>query len=1031
MKSVFKALTSNRVSVVLLFIFAVGMAVATFIENDFGTPRARTLVYNALWFEVVMGWLAINFIMQIKAYRLLSKEKWSIGLFHLGFAVTLIGAFVTRYFGFEGWAHIREGQTVSHITSAEPFLQVQELQADGVWETIYSEKANYKGGNFSLSRDKVNGLTIEQTQFYPRANPVVVEGRDTLLQLVVAAPERIDTWLRYGEIRTIGAHSYSFGAKESADVTIELSGDSLVIISPHIMHIQNMSAEYHGALAAQTLAGLHLRMVYQFEESAFLVPDFYSNADLAYELNPNKEDKTAADFLKLTFFKGDNSETITLKEHNGDAENWEMVQVNDKAYRAAFGIKSIPLGFSLELTDFELERYPGSQSPSSFASNLIVHGKEGHFPYRIFMNNVLDYNGFRFFQASYDTDEKGTVLSVNHDFWGTWITYLGYAMLTIFMIWTLFSPKSRFTMLRKKMSKSLQLGMFMLVATLGFSIHAQAQFNPKTQLAIHPEISSAFGELVVQDLDGRMKPMNTLSLEILRKISGKTTITVPFVDAVYTLDADQFVLSTQLNPQIWADIPVIKVGKSIREDAVQYLGKEVPSTLAFSELLDENGAYRLQARVEEAAQKKPATQNDADKEYLKLDERFNIFYGLITGEFLRVYPHKEDQNHTWYTAHHAAEAMQAEDARFAENALPLLSNLIQRETEEGHKQAVELIGYIAQYQKMAGKEVYPNETRLQVELFDNQFSILSRLFTGFMSVGAIWLVIAFVNVFQPFSWYRQVHGVGIGMSIFLFFAFTAGMLLRWYIAERPPWTDGFEMLLLASWGIILMGLITGKNNVFTLPLSVQFTGVLLFVAYLDWLNPEITNLVPVLKSYWLKIHVAVIVLGYAPLALSALLSFMYLLLRAIQPKQQTDAIKKTMKDLTVLAEINITIGLFLLTIGTFLGGIWANESWGRYWGWDPKETWALISVIVYAIVLHLRLIPIQNIKHWFNVATMWAFSSIIMTSFGVNYYLAGLHSYAKGDPVPIPVWVWWVTGALLILTVLSFRKEKSLSSVNS
>ena len=212
-----------------------------------------------------------------------------------------------------------------------------------------------------------------------------------------------------------------------------------------------------------------------------------------------------------------------------------------------------------------------------------------------------------------------------------------------------------------------------------------------------------------------------------------------------------------------------------------------------------------------------------------------------------------------------------------------------------------------------------------------------------------------------------------------------------------------------------------------MPLSVLFSGTLLFVAFLDWLNPEITNLVPVLNSYWLKIHVAVIVSGYAPLALAALLGLLSLVLLLFKPANPSKKWWKSMQELSIVNEMSITIGLFLLTIGTFLGGVWANESWGRYWAWDPKETWALISIVIYAFILHLRLIPKLKNALLFNIVSLWAFSTIIMTSFGVNYYLSGLHSYASGDPVPIPGWVYWVVATLLAITVMAVVRYKKLT----
>lgn len=232
------------------------------------------------------------------------------------------------------------------------------------------------------------------------------------------------------------------------------------------------------------------------------------------------------------------------------------------------------------------------------------------------------------------------------------------------------------------------------------------------------------------------------------------------------------------------------------------------------------------------------------------------------------------------------------------------------------------------------------------------------------------------------------------------------------------------MLVFVAWGILFFSLVFSGKSKFTIPLGLLFSGTLLFVGFLDWLNPEITNLMPVLHSYWLKIHVAIIVSGYAPLALAAVLALLSLLLMVFKPKSPRSEWWNSLLELNVVNELALTVGLFLLTVGTFLGGVWANESWGRYWAWDPKETWALISIMVYAFVLHLRLVPTLKNALVFNLASLWAFSSIIMTSFGVNYYLSGLHSYAAGDPVPVPNWVYVATGILLIISlvaIFSFR----------
>ena len=204
------------------------------------------------------------------------------------------------------------------------------------------------------------------------------------------------------------------------------------------------------------------------------------------------------------------------------------------------------------------------------------------------------------------------------------------------------------------------------------------------------------------------------------------------------------------------------------------------------------------------------------------------------------------------------------------------------------------------------------------------------------------------------------------------------------------------------------------------------SSLLLMVAALNWLDPEITNLVPVLNSYWLLIHVAIITASYGFLALGALLGFLSLLIMILQSNKNKSRLNLTLKELTFINEMTITVGLFMLSIGTFLGGVWANESGGRYWGWDPKETWALASMLVYIFVLHMRFIPKLKSIYAFNLASLVAFSSIIMTYFGVNFYLSGLHSYAAGDPMPIPDFIPYSIIVVFITASLAFYKQKTL-----
>jgi cytochrome c-type biogenesis protein CcsB len=262
---------------------------------------------------------------------------------------------------------------------------------------------------------------------------------------------------------------------------------------------------------------------------------------------------------------------------------------------------------------------------------------------------------------------------------------------------------------------------------------------------------------------------------------------------------------------------------------------------------------------------------------------------------------------------------------------------------------------------------------------------------------------------------------------FLFHTF--GLALRWYISGHAPWSNGYEALIFIAWAAILAGLIFSRKSGITISSTAILAALILQTAQLSWMDPQVTNLTPVLNSYWLVIHVAVITASYGFLGLGALLAVINLLLMTFETTKNSQQLESQINKLSRIIEMTLIAGLYLLAIGTFLGGVWANESWGRYWGWDPKETWALVTVIVYAFILHMRLVPQLKGRLLFNIMSLLGFASIIMTYFGVNYYLSGLHSYAKGDPLPVPPVVYYSVAVVVILSVVAsinqLRKGRS------
>jgi cytochrome c-type biogenesis protein CcsB len=284
-----------------------------------------------------------------------------------------------------------------------------------------------------------------------------------------------------------------------------------------------------------------------------------------------------------------------------------------------------------------------------------------------------------------------------------------------------------------------------------------------------------------------------------------------------------------------------------------------------------------------------------------------------------------------------------------------------------------------------------------------------------------------MDIFSAKKWKKTAVKFLTGGLFILFILHTMGLAARWYISGHAPWSNGYESMIYIGWATVFAGFLFSRTSKMTLAATSILTALILMVAHLNWLDPEITPLVPVLKSYWLMIHVAIITGSYGFLGLGCLLGFMNLILMIVKTARNRLRINSTIKELTIIIEMTLTVGLFMAAVGTFLGGVWANESWGRYWGWDPKETWALVIVLIYAMILHLRFIPKANGKFLFNILAVLGFSTVIMTYFGVNYYLAGLHSYAKGDPVPIPTFVPVTLVVVLLIGVVAYlrnRKDK-------
>ncbi|MEK9584306.1 MAG: cytochrome c biogenesis protein CcsA [Flavobacteriaceae bacterium] len=403
----------------------------------------------------------------------------------------------------------------------------------------------------------------------------------------------------------------------------------------------------------------------------------------------------------------------------------------------------------------------------------------------------------------------------------------------------------------------------------------------------------------------------------------------------------------------------------------------------------------------------------------------------LSGDILRIFPVPTDENNKWTSAlEYRSGAVTVADTlygSFVSNSVPLYLQYVDQGVQTGdYSRAEQLLTSLKRSQQQLGFEVIPSDSKIKAEIIYNRIDLFNRLYKYDALIGIFLFFLVVANI------YKERKSLTFTISGFryliylLFVLHTAGLILRWYISGHAPWSDAYESILYVAWATIGMGIALGKKSDFTLASSTFVASMLLWIAHQNWVDPAVANLQPVLDSYWLMIHVAVIVGSYGPLTVGMILGIVSLLLITLSNSKNIERMKISVKELTIINELALTIGLIMLTIGNFLGGQWANESWGRYWGWDPKETWALISILVYAFVLHMRLVPGLKGRWAFNFASIVAFASIMMTYFGVNFYLVGLHSYASGDQVITPTFVYYTLLGVIILGVISLYKYKKV-----
>ena len=882
-----KLFFSYKFMLFMLFLLGLGAGVATFIESAYDTQSAKIVVYDAFWYEGVMLLLTLSLVGIIYKNKMWKK----VGAFtlHLAFVAILIGAAMTRYFGYEGVIHIREGLSENEMLTVKSYFSIKTEQ-----DFLEYPLALGQIGNNDFSYD------------------VMVRGK----------------------VLQVNYKSYHAGAKGELSTLI-------------------VEARYDNKLKTAKIEG----------GAGWIEPP-----------------------VKLSF--------------------------DDVEIELAWGSKVIALPFAFKLIDFELQRYPGSQSPSSYASDIEVvdSAEKDVLPYRIFMNHPLSYKGYKFFQSSYDVDEKGTILEVNKDP-GKWPTYFGYFLLCVGFIGNFFTKGSRFLKLRAFLQKSA-LSFFVPLLLCSTTLlkadttDSLEQFRKNS----YEHANGAFSTLLVQDYRGRIKPISTEAMEIVNKITGQSSL--------FGLTPEQMILGMSSNAALWQEMNIIKLSNASIKKALNL----PPETeyVSFASMFDDEGYYKLAKHVNAANQKAQSKRDTFDNDVIKFDEKLNIAYLTLKGVFFKFIPIPNDATHTWIAPNDAFSHPQVgSDVKSMLN--DYFVALQEGITTNHWENANNALSGLKQNQRALSGEIMPSETRVRAEVLYNHLGMFQKLIGFYFLLGLGAFSLAVFSIFKCKN-YPTVEKSILSLFIAGFIAHSLGLALRWYISGHAPWSDSYESMVYIGWSASLAGVMVFRKSILSLSAAAILAAIVMLVAHMSFVNPQITNLVPVLKSYWLTIHVSVITASYGFLGMGALLGLITLVLMMLKNKKNATRMNEQIRHLVAINEISLIIGLSMLTVGNFFGGIWANESWGRYWGWDPKETWSFVSIIVYALILHLRFIPKLNSVYVFSMASLLGYSSIMMTYFGVNFYLTGMHSYAaSGEHASLPSFIYYLLVAFFGLAALAYK----------
>ncbi len=643
------------------------------------------------------------------------------------------------------------------------------------------------------------------------------------------------------------------------------------------------------------------------------------------------------------------------------------------------GMKEEKLPFSLCLQKFEAKMHDGTNAVADYSSKFTVTDGDDKSEGEVSMNNIYSHRSYRLYQSSYDEDGKGSVLAINADPYGIPVTYTGYALLFISLVWMLFDPKGGYRKLLK--SPLLKKGALMtaLILSMGNiqTLHAESATGNLQNAVLPKETAEKFGELHILYND-RICPVQTFALDFCKKIYGARSY--------QGLTAEQVLSGWVFYGNTWANEPFIKIKSGEMKTAMN-----LPDYASLNTFFNrEMGGYTIGQYVQEYYN---GQQDKFHQQAADIDGKIQIIMELREGVSLKVLPYtftknvKATKDHpfikagttTWFSpVDKLPQAVEQQHALYIKNVFSLLNG----DVKAGNISRVnEFFVKMKKYQEVSSGNSLPTATQYKAERINNAFPFATILFMANLTLGFIALFYTIYRMTKK----REIKALNIALPILLgvsFLALTFGLALRWIISGNIPMSNGYESMLTVAWFVMLISILMQLRIRIVMVFGFLISGFFLLVSHINQMDPAIGQMMPVLNSPLLSIHVSIIMMSYALLSLTFICGIMGICLRSHG------------EELQALSRIFLYPALTTMGFGIFIGAIWANVSWGNYWSWDSKETWALITFMIYAVVVHTQSLPVFRKPLVYHIYITLAFLSIAMTYFGVNYFLTGMHSYA-------------------------------------